>query len=145
MLLSFSAERSHDDAHVIVTCHARLISQASNVISAVLLEHSPCADGGVSVLLLDNSTHRRWDVCSSWHAPGPDFTSNYSVADVNIELADVINPFNVTISVRAVNKGDPSEIEMRYFSATEGTSVCLPGCPYVGRLLACFLNVPVTC
>ena len=100
-------------------CAVNLTSRAGKSISAVLLEHSPCA-GGVFVLLWDKVRHRRWDVCSTWHAPGPAFMTSSTVVEIIVELNDVSDPCDFNISAKAVVKPPEKELELRYLSATEG-------------------------
>ena len=74
----------------------------------------------MSVLLWDNTRRRRWDVCSAWHAPGPDFTTSADAANVNVELTDATDPCNFNISVTAMKKPLPAIVELRFLSTTEG-------------------------
>ena len=106
-------------AYTSLSCGVNLTSLPDYVVSAVLLEHSLC-DGGVFVLLADYTKSRRWDVCSIWRAPGPDFTSSSRVVSVRIELSDVIDPCVFTISIIATEKPREAELTLRYLSATEG-------------------------
>ena len=71
------------------------------------------------MLLWDNAGRKRWDVCSTWHVPGPDFLASSNVTDVIVELNDVIEPCDFTISVRSVRKKAKGELEERFLSATE--------------------------
>ena len=122
-LLTVSGAGVADARMTSLPCGVHLTSQPGSVVSAVLLEHSPC-DGGVFVLLWDNATHRSWDVCSVWHAPGPDFMATSNVVNVSVELIGVSNYFDFTIHVRAMEK-PRGELEMRYLTATEGKCLCL--------------------
>ena len=112
-----------DVAYTSYSCGVYLTSQPDYVLSAVLLEHTLC-DGGVSVLLSDNTTFRHWDVCSIWRAPGPDFTSSSRMVSVRIELSDVTDPCVFTISIIATEKPHEAELTLRYLSATEGKYLC---------------------
>ena len=120
--LTFLIPENHNVVHASETCKVRLTSRPSYVIWAVLLEHSPCG-GGVIVLLWDKEGRRQWDVCSAWHAPGPDFTTSSNKADVSVELSDVTDHCNFTISVRAVDQIQTGQLELMYLSSTEGTSL----------------------
>ena len=113
-----------------LACEVHLTSQSHDNISAVLLEHSPCG-GGVFVLLSDNIEHRRWDVCSVWRAPGPDFTTLSNTLDISFELFDNSEPRNFTISARAVESHLLGELEIRYLSPKEGKLfVCVCVCVF---------------
>ena len=119
LLLTFSAPGGHGQGTVTtLPCDVRLISQASENISAVLLEHSPCS-GGVFVLLLGRGTRRRWDVCSTWQAPGPSFISSSDV-EIIVELNDITDPCNFSISAIGVVNPPEGQLELWYLSATEG-------------------------
>ena len=123
ILVTFSAVGDVSAKHVTpLTCRVHLTSQPRYVISAVLLEHSLCGGdgGGVFVLLWDKAMRRSWDVCSAWQAPGPDFVMSSNVADLSIEWTEVIHPFNLNISIRAMEKLHEGQLELRYLSATEG-------------------------
>ena len=100
-------------------CAVNLTSLAGKSISAVLLEHSPCA-GGVFVLLWDKVTRKRWDMCSTWHAPGPAFMTSSTNVGIIVELLDVSDSCHFNISAMAVVKPTERELELRYLSATEG-------------------------
>ena len=118
--LNFSAYPAYDVLSVTsLTCKAYLTTQPRYVISAVLLEHSPCG-GGVHVVLRDDAHRRRWDVCSTWHAPGPDFMASSNVAEVTVILSDVTDPCDFTIHVSAMKKPKRGDLEVRYLSVTEG-------------------------
>ena len=100
-------------------CVVHLTSQPDYVISAVVLEHIPC-EGVVFLLLSGNTASRRWDVCSVWHAPGPDFTTESNVLDVSIEMTDLTYPCDFVINFRAVARPRAAEVVLRYLSAAEG-------------------------
>ena len=105
-----------------LVCTIRLTSQPSHAISAVLLDHCPCS-GGVSVLLRDGTRgkrRRRWDVCSSWRVPGPDFTTTSGMVEMEVEWSDVADPCEFSVRVMAVEKPQARELELRYLSDTEG-------------------------
>ena len=121
-LLTVSGAGVADARMTSLPCGVHLTSQPGSVVSAVLLEHSPC-DGGVFVLLWDNATHRSWDVCSVWHAPGPDFMATSNVVNVSVELIGVSNYFDFAIHVSAMEK--LRELEIIYLTATEGKCLCL--------------------
>ena len=72
------------------------------------------------MLLWDKVTHRRWDVCSTWHAPGPAFMTSSTAVEIIVELNDVSGPCDFNISVMVVVKPKKRELELRYLSATEG-------------------------
>ena len=120
-LFTFSMTGDYETTPVttLSSCTMYLTSQANYVISAVLLEHSPCTSG-VFVLLWDNVTSRRWDVCSAWHAPGPSFTTSSNMAEVSIELNDVTDPCDFNISILAVDNSSKGKLELRYLSPNEG-------------------------
>ena len=123
ILLTFSAVGDVSARHLTpLTCSVHLTSQPRYVISAVLLEHSLCGgDGdGVFVLLWNKAKRRSWDVCSVGQAPGPDFQASSNVADLSIEWIKVLHPFNLNISIRAMEKLHKGQLESRYLSATEG-------------------------
>ena len=123
MLLTFSAVGNVSAKYLTpLTCQVHLTSQPLYVISAVLLEHSLCGGdgGGVFVLLWDKAKRRSWDVCSAWQAPGPDFLTSSNSADVSIEWTEVIHPFDLNISIRAMETVHEGQLEVRYLSATEG-------------------------
>ena len=122
MLLSFSTLGNGKARHMTsLKCQARLTSGQRYVISAVLLEHSVCGeDGGVFVLLRDNTTRRPWDVCSAWLVPGPDFVTSSNAVDVSIQLIDVTYPCKLALSIRAIEKPRKRQLELRYLSTTEG-------------------------
>ena len=117
--LTFSALDHGAASKTSLSCGVHLTSQPDDVISAVLLEHGPC-DGGVFVLLWDDTVHRRWDVCSVWHAPGPDWTTATDTVKVGVELHDVTGTFDFIVGVRAVEKPGKGDLKLRYVSATEG-------------------------
>ena len=96
-----------------------LTSQAGNSIAAVLLEHSPCA-GGIFVLLSDKASRRRWDVCSTWHAPGPAFITSSNEVEIIVELNEATDPCTFNISAMAVVKPPGRKLELWNLSATEG-------------------------
>ena len=122
VLLTFSTPE-HDVEMTSLSCGVHMTSQQDEVISAVMLEHSPC-DGGVFVLLWDSSTRRRWDVCSVWHVPGPDFMTASNMLDVTIEVVDVTDRSDFSVSVRAMEKPSKGELELKYLSLTAGTYFC---------------------
>ena len=127
VLLTFSSFKSADVRFMTsLSCRIHLTSPPSSVISAVLLEHSLCSGGGVFVLLWDNATRTSWDVCSAWETPGPDFVTSSNTADVSIELNDVSYPFDLNISVRAIDKPLEGQLELRFISATEGNLIMSP-------------------
>ena len=117
-LLTVSSADHHSAYFSSLPCRVHLTSHPDNVISAVLLEHSPC-DGGVAVVLKDNTTDRWWDVCSIWRALDMDFRSTSGVVDVSVELRGVTSPCNFSINIRAVKKLGEG-LELRYLSSTEG-------------------------
>ena len=124
-LLTFSAAPDHGATHAALpACVVHLTSQRSHVISAVLLEHSPC-HGGVFVTLLEATRRRQWDVCSAWHTPGPNFMTLSNVVEVRILLADASNACDLNISIRAVRKLRKGELETRYLSSSEGSILCV--------------------
>ena len=121
LLLTFSVLRSPDGIQrKPLACLAHLTSPPPYVISAVLLEHSACG-GGVFVLLWDAKRRQRWDVCSSWHAPGPDFIASSGTAAVSIEARDLSDRCDFTIGVKATDMPSAGGLEVRSLSATEGT------------------------
>ena len=123
ILLSFSVLHYYKPLYLTSQeCTVHLTSQTPNVISVVLLEHSLCG-GGVFLLLWDRARRKRWDVCSVWHAPGPDFVTSLNVVDVNVERVYVTDPCNFSVSVRAVEKLPTAETQTRYLSATEGRNI----------------------
>ena len=101
------------------SCGMYVTSQTGKIISVVLLEHSPCASG-VFVLLWDNVMRKRWDVCSTWHVPGPAFMTSSTALEIVVELNDVSDPCDFNISAMAVLKPPKGELELRNLSATEG-------------------------
>ena len=120
VLLNFTSKGQIDvEASMSQTCRVVLVSHPLLAIWTVLLEHSWCG-GGVFVLPLKGKQRRRWDVCSVWHSPGPDVMTSTSVADVQIELNDVIVPSNFTLYARAVIKRGKNRLEEHFLSATEG-------------------------
>ena len=123
VLLTFSALGDTSVRHMTpLTCHVHLTSPPRDVISVVLLEHSLCggSDGEVIILLWDKANRSHWDVCSAWQTPGPDFVTSSNVADVTIELMDAIYPCDLNISIRAIEKPQEGQLELRYLSASEG-------------------------
>ena len=72
------------------------------------------------MLLMDNANRTRWDVCSAWHASGPDFTALSNVTEILVDLNDVIDECHFNINVRATQKPRKGELEVRYLSRTEG-------------------------
>ena len=119
-LLTFSAVGDQHMAQApSSTCGVQLTSQPSDVIFAVLLNHSVC-DGGVFVLLWDNTRHRRWDMCSAWNVPGPDFVTSSSIIYISIELVEVTVLWDFAIKVRATKKTPKGELELKYLSSVEG-------------------------
>ena len=72
------------------------------------------------MFLWDGTRHRQWDVCSVWHSPGPDMITSTSVADVEIEINDVIDPFKFTLIMKPVNETPESQLEVNFLSETEG-------------------------
>ena len=128
MLLTFSAPETHHSVQMTqLTCTVHVTSRPSFVISAVLLEHSPCV-GGIFLVLWDNTTRKHWDICSIWHVPGPDFMTSSHVAHVRVELFDVTDPFDFAISIRSIAKLSNRELEIRYLSTTEGLLLLLLLC-----------------
>ena len=101
------------------SCGVYLTSQAGKIISVVLLEHSPCASG-VFVHLWDNAMRKRWDVCPTWHVPGPAFMTSSTALEIVVELNGVSDPCDFNISAMAVLKPPRGELELRNLSATEG-------------------------
>ena len=129
LLLTFSTSGGDGAAPMAaLSCAVSLTSQAGKNISAVLLEHSPCVDG-VFVLLWDNVTHRRWDVCSTWHAPGPAFMTSSNEVEIIVELNDATDPCDFNVSAMAVVNSPKRKLEVRSLSATEGKV-----CNHVGGL-----------
>ena len=123
ILLMFSASEGRRAAHMTsLICKAHMASQPAYVISAVLSEHSPCG-GGIFALLWDNTTRTSWDICSAWHALGPDFLTSSNVIDISVELADVTYPCSFSISVRPTLNISKGELELIYLSSTEGIVV----------------------
>ena len=123
ILLTFSTAGDVSANHLTpLTCRVHLTSQPRYVISAVLLEHSLCGGdgGGVFVLLLDKEMRRSWDVCSAWQVPGPDYLTSSNEAVVSIEWTEVIHPFGLNISIKAMEKLHEGQLDVRYLSATEG-------------------------
>ena len=120
ILVTFSAG-GDDDARYMrsQTCHIYVTSQAFYVISVVLLEHSLC-DGGVFVLVWDNTSRKPWDVCSSWQTPGPDFVTSSNRAYVSIDLSGVTQPSDLILSIRAIEKPTKGLLELRHLSDKEG-------------------------
>ena len=120
LLLTFSSPGGHDSGTMsVLLCVVRLTAHTNRSISAVLLEHSPCA-GGVFVLLQDRVRRRRWDVCSSWHTPGPAFMTSSNVVEISVELNDVTDPCDFNISAMAVEKPLKGQLELWYLSSSEG-------------------------
>ena len=120
VLLNFSASLGYDVVSMTsLTCKAYITTLPRFVIGAVLLEHSPCG-GGVHVVLRDDAHRRRWDVCSTWHAPGPDFMASSNVAEVIVILSDVTDPCDFTIYVSHSDKPERGDLEKRWLSVTEG-------------------------
>ena len=126
ILLIFSALIHPETVYIeSLICRIHFVSAESSVMSMVLLEHTMC-NGGVIVVLSDTTRRRRWRVCSALHVPGPDFLTSSNVADVSVELRDVIHlfeasVFKVTISVMAMEKPEQGELLLRHLSAKEGT------------------------
>ena len=123
ILFAFSTEGDVSAKHLTpLTCRVHLTSQSPYVISAVLLEHSLCGGdgGGVFVLMWDKAVRRSWDVCSAWQAPGPDFLTSSNEADVSIEWTELMHPFTLNISIRAMDTLHKGQLDLRYISATEG-------------------------
>ena len=119
-LLTFSVLGDQHIAQMMsLTCEVQLTSQPSDVISAVLLDHSVC-DVGVFVLLWDNTRRRRWDVCSAWNVPGPDFITSSNIIYIGIELVELTGLCDFTIKVRAMKKTPRGDFELKYLSAAEG-------------------------
>ena len=116
-LLSFSALGNADTPHL--SCRLRVTPKPRHFISAVLLEHTLCG-GGVYVMLWDNVRLIRWNVCSAWHAPGPDYTALSNETDVTVELNGAPDSCDFTILVTAVKKPHLKMPELRYLSVTEG-------------------------
>ena len=114
IVLTFSVLKDDDRRHLtLLTCHIHLTSDPGYVISAVLLEHSDCGGGGgVFVILRDSRQHRVWNVCSVWRAPGPDMVTASNVADVSVEMTDNVSPFELAVSVRAVQKPVKKKLEL---------------------------------
>ena len=77
------------------------------------------------MLLWDEVTLRRWDVCCAWHAPGPAFVTSSNVTEITVELNDVYDPCDFNISIMAVEKPADGELEVRYLSAAEGERLLL--------------------
>ena len=123
ILFVFSTEGDVSAKHLTpLTCRVHLTSQSRYVMSAVMLEHSLCGGdgGGVFVLLWDKAERRSWDVCSAWQAPGPDFLTSSNEADVSIEWTELMHPFTLSISIRAMEALHKGQLELRYITATEG-------------------------
>ena len=127
-LVHFSALGNADMPHQ--SCHLHVTTAQSQAICAVLLEHGLCA-GGVFVLAWHRLWRRRWDVCSAWHSPGPDFTAPYSEIDVIVELNEVIDGRHFTIQFMAVEIPHGSTPDLRYLSATEGQFCVLAAPPHL--------------
>ena len=120
MLLTFTSKGHLDvKAHRPQTCRIHLTSHSRDVIWIVLLEHSLCG-GGVFVFLSDGAPSTQWDVCSVWHSPGPDMMTSTSVADLQIEINDVIDLCKFTLYVKPVRETPKDQLEVHYLSATEG-------------------------
>ena len=120
LLLTFSTPGGHGSGTMTtLPCGVRLTSQAGKNISAVLLEHSPCS-GRVFVLLWDKVTRRRWDVCSTWQAPGPSFITSSDVVEITVEINDVADPCDFNMSAIAVLNPPEGKLELWYLSASEG-------------------------
>ena len=118
-LLSLSALGHHKSAPVtVLPCRIHLESQTRYFISAVLLQHSSCGFG-VFVVLWDNYRWTRWDVCSAWHVPGPDFRTSSNYLNILVEVSEVHDPFDFIISVKA-EQLDPRKLEVHLLSADEG-------------------------
>ena len=118
--LTFSVREDQHVAHLTSsTCRVQFTSQPTFVISAVLLDHSACG-GGLFVLLWDNARHRRWDVCSAWNVPGPDYMTSSNIINVSVELVEITGSCDFTINVRAMEKTCKGELELKYLSGTEG-------------------------
>ena len=127
LLLTFSSPGGHDsETTSVLLCVVSLTAHAIRSISAVLLEHSPCA-GGVFVLLWDRVRRRRWDVCSAWHTPGPAFMTSSNVVEISVELNDVTDPCDFNISAMVVTKPLEGKLELRFLSSTEGQSLFYVG------------------
>ena len=82
------------------------------------------------MLLWDNVTRRRWDVCSTWHVPGPTFVTSSSVAEIIVELNDATDPCDFNVSAMAVVNSLERKLEVLLLSTTEGKL-----CNHVGRLV----------
>ena len=122
-LLHFSVPGNADIQHI--SCLLHVTSKPSYTVYAVLLEHSLCT-GGVFVTLWDDIWRRRWNVCSVWHVPGPDFSALSNEIDVIVELNEVSDHRSFTIHFMAVRKPHRAIPEVRYLSATEGKFLVLP-------------------
>ena len=121
ILLVFSTLISPEGVYIqSLICTVHFVSAPRSVMSMVLLEHTLC-NGGVIVVLSDTSRRRRWRVCSVLQAPGPDFLTSSNVADISVEVRDVTDLFQVTISVKAVEKPEEAELVLRHLSTKEGT------------------------
>ena len=119
-LLSLSAPEHHEATPpTSVQCSVHLKSHPHTTISAVLLQHSPCGFG-VFVVLWDGKWWKRWDVCSAWHVPGPDFTTSSNELNVKVEFSELHDPCDFIISVGAEKNQTTQHLEVHFLSTKEG-------------------------
>ena len=119
-LVSFSYTGSDERGDVSsFRCWMHMTSPSNSVMSLLRLDRK-CSGRGF-MLVSDMQSQKRWRLCPAvWFAPGLDFTTSSSAANVTIAVKDVTASYTIDINVQMVSKPSGKELEVRYLSATQG-------------------------